>query len=787
MKALDKKLWRDLWHMKGQAFAIALVIVSGVATFVMFLATMHSLNRTRDAFYREYAFGDVFASLKRAPEGLKERIREIPGVNLVETRVAADVKIDVPGFDEPVSARLVSLPDDGRPLLNRLYLRRGRLPGAWSDNEVVVSEAFADAHGFGLGNSFAAVINGKWKRLMITGIALSPEFVLQSRPGAISPDYKRYGILWMGRHALGIAYDMDGAFNDVVLTLSPGAKAEDVISRLDDILDRYGGLGAYARKDQMSHRFLSEEFRQLQQSSRIYPMVFIAVAAFLLNVVITRTVSIERDQIATLKAFGYRTRDVAAHYVKLVLLIVLIGVVGGTLLGIRLAKGLGGIYMDFYRFPFFLFELQPMVVALAAFITGGSAILGTVHSVWKAVRIPPAQAMRPEQPARYRRSLVERIVPQRILSQPTRIIARNIERRPVKSALSVVGIALACAIMIAGGFFKDTVDFMVQVQFTRSHKEDMTVTFIDPSSGKSLYELRGLQGVEYAEPFRTVPARFRFGHRTYRTGIRGIEPGSRLYLLLDRDLRPVEPPPEGIVLTDYLGKVLGIRPGDMLTVEVLEGNRPVRQVPVAGFVKEYIGLMGYMALPALNRMMREGNAISGAALSVDENEQQRIYRTLVKMPRVAGTVVRKDEIRNFYETQAKSMLFFTFMALILAGFIAFGVVYNSARISLAERSRELASLRVLGYTRGEISYILLGELGLLTLLAIPVGFLFGRWLCAYVVYALQSELFRIPVVIVPATLAQSAAAVLVSAAVSGLIVRRKLDHLDLVEVLKTKE
>ncbi|MBS1243258.1 MAG: putative permease, partial [Nitrospirae bacterium] len=618
MNSLDKKLLRDLWHMKGQAFAIILVIVSGVSTFVMFLSVMDSLNLTRDRFYDEHRFADIFAQLKRAPEALKQRIREIPGVSVVETRVAADVKLDVPGFNEPVSAHLVSLPDDGKALLNTLYLRQGRLPEPWRDNEAVVSEAFAQAHRFRPGSSFGAVINGKWKTLTVTGIALSPEFVLQVRPGAISPDFKRYGILWMGRKALGTAYDMEGAFNDVVLTRSPGSQAEDVISRLDAVLDRYGGFGAVARKDQMSHRFLSEEFRQLEQSASLYPMIFISVAAFLLNVVITRTVSTQRDQIAALKAFGYTTSDVAVHFVKLVLLIVAIGTIGGTLLGIKLGKGLGNIYMEFYRFPYFLYVLRPSVVALAAGITAAAAIVGTVHSVWKAVRISPAQAMRPEEPARYRKTFAERVIPARILSQPTRMILRNLERRPVKALLSVTGIAMACAIMIAGGFFQDTVNYMVDIQFRLCHREDMTVTFVEPASRKSLHELRGLTGVEYAEPFRVVPVLFRSGHHTYRTQIRGVAETSLLYRLLDEKLRPVALPASGVVLTDYLGGILGVVPGSMVTVEMLEGSRPVRQVRVAGLIKEYIGLMGYMDLSALNRMMREGNAISGAALVIDE-------------------------------------------------------------------------------------------------------------------------------------------------------------------------
>lgn len=787
MKALDRKLVRDVWKMRGQAFAIALVIMSGVATFVLLISTMNSLDLTKDRFYRDYGFADVFASLKRAPESLKHRISELPGVNQVETRVVAEVKLSLPNFPEPVTARLVSVPDDGRPLLNRPYIRKGRMVDPLRDNEVVVSEAFAEAHGFSLGDSFGAVINGRWKRLVLVGTALSPEFVIQSRPGAISPDYKRYAVLWMGREALGTAYDMDGAFNDVALSLSSGARPEEVLVRLDTLLDRYGGLGAYGRKDQVSHRFLTEEFHQLRRSAEIFPTIFIAVAAFLLNVAVSRIVSIQRDQLATLKAFGYGNFAVGIHYVKMVVLIVIAGVTAGLVLGAWLSTGLGRIYMEFYRFPYLIYELKPSVVVTAALISIAAALAGTLHAVRKAALLPPAEAMRPEPPARYRRTVVEYLGLGRLLSQPTRMIIRTIERRPVKSLLTVTGIALSAAIVMGGTFSRDAVDFMVDVQFRRSQKEDLSVTFIEPTSMKAVYELRGLHGVEHTEVFRSVPVRLRFGPRSYRTSVRGIDADNRLQYLLDTDLKPAPPPPEGIMLTDYLGGILGVGPGDMLTVEVLEGSRPVRRVPVTALVKQYIGLQGYMELDALNRLMGEGNAVSGAFLAIDRLHQADIYRKLLDMPRVAGAAVREDEIRNFYETQAEFLLFFTFIATLLAGTIAFGVIYNSARIALSERSRELASLRVLGYTRAEISYILLGELGLLTLVAVPLGLLLGQGLCAYIAAALSSELFRVPSVLEPRTYSLAAAVIVVSACLSGLIVRRKLDHLDLVAVLKTRE
>ncbi len=787
MKALNRKLWRDLWRMKGQVFAVTLVVMSGVATFIMFISTMDSLNLTRNTFYRDYGFADVFVNLKRAPESLKDKIKNIPGVNHVETRVSADVKLDIAGFPEPVTARIVSIPDDGRPLLNRLYIRKGRLADPAKDNEVVINENFAQEHGFGLGDRFAAIINGKWKKLTITGIALSPEFVLLMRPEAMSPDFKRYGVLWMSRKALSTSYNMDGAFNNVVLTLYPDAGLSDVLDEIDDIVKPYGGFGAYGRKDQISHRLLNEEFRQLQKSSKIFPTIFICVAAFLLNVVMSRTINTQREQIAALKAFGYSNFDVGFHYAKLVVLIILAGLTAGVAGGIWFGNMLGGIYMEIYRFPFFIYILRPGVIVAAILISVSSALAGTFHSLRRAARQQPAEAMRPEPPAKYRVTLIEKTGIGRRLTQPTRIIARNMERRPVRTFLSIVGIAVACATMISSGFFKDSIDYMVNVQFVLSQKEDMTVAFAEPTSRRALFELKSMQGVNNAETFRTVPVKFRFGHRSYKTVINGIEEEGRLHLLLDENLKTVPVPPSGIVLTDYLGKILGIKAGDMLTVEVLEGSKPVRQVPVVAMAKQYLGVTGYMDLKALNRLMKEGDAISGAYLFTDSNYREKLFRRFVNMPRVSGTVVRKDEIRNFNEVQAKAMLFFTFIATLMACFISFGVVYNSARIALSERSRELSSLRVLGYTRGEISYILLGELGLLTLVAIPLGFFIGYWLCAYIAQALASDLYRVPLIIEMKTYSLSAAVVLASATVSGLIVRHKLDHLDLVEVLKTRE
>ena len=753
----------------------------------MSLSTLDSLYQTRENYYRNNHFAHVFSSLKRAPLSLVEVIEAMPAVDKVETRVVAYVNLEVAGFADPVSGHLLSLPDNSRGLLNQIYLRKGRLPEPGRDNEVLLSEEFAEAHSLQAGDTLNATINGRRKALTVVGRALSPEYIYQIAPGAMFPDYQRYGVLWMARKPLASAYDMDGAFNDVTLTLGKGGQEQDIIDRLDELLKPYGGIGAYARKDQLSNRFLSEELKQQKTIATVFPVIFFGVAAFLLNVVISRLISLEREQIAGLKAFGYSNFAVALHYTKLVLMIVAVGVLGGIGAGIWMGKGMSHIYMEFYSLPFMVYTLKPQVLVSAAVISIAVAILGTLYAVRSAARLPPAQAMRPEPPALYHATLIERLGLQRWFSQPTRIILRHIERKPVKSLLTMLGISMACAIMMIGGFQEGAIDHMVEVQYSLSQREDLIANYTEPTSLRSLYSLRSLQGVELVEGFRNVPAKLQYEHRFYRTSVQGIQPDGKLKRLLDTDLNRIELPADGVVLTDYLAELLHVKAGDMLTIEILEGDRPTVQVPVVGIAREYLGVNAYMQRGSLNRLLKEGDAISGALLKVDEHYQRDIYAELKDMPRISGVVEQRSAIRAFRDTMAETILFFTFITTLLGASISFGVVYNSMRIALSERNRELASLRVLGFERSEVAYILLGELGLLTLLAIPPGLLIGYGLCAYLAFQFDSDLYRIPLILGMNVYAFAAMVVIFSAIISALMIWRNLAHLDMVAVLKSKE
>ena len=787
MRAIDIKLWRELWNMRMQALAIAMVIVSGVAIFIMSLSTYDSLYETRESYYRDHHFGQVFASLKRAPLSVIKRVQAIEGVDKIQHRVVTYINLDIPDYNDPVSGHLISLPSNSRGLLNQIFLRDGRLLEEGRDNEIIVSEEFANAHQLKAGSKISATINGRSKKLTIVGTALSPEYIYQIAPGAMFPDYKSYGVMWMARQPLASAYDMQGAFNTLSLTLTSGTNAQEVIDQLDDILNPYGGTGAYARKDQFSNRFLSEELKQLQNMATMFPVIFFGVAAFLLNVVISRLIALEREQIAVLKAFGYSNLDIGLHYSKLVLMITALGIVIGTGFGVWMGIGMSDLYKNIYSLPYMNYLLNPEIIAAAVLISVGVAIIGTLYAVRQAAALPPAEGMRPEPAAIYKQTIIERLGLQKHFSQPSRMILRHIERRPLKSLMTTLGISMAFSIMMVGGFQEGAINEMVDVQYKMSQQEDMMAIYAEPTSHRSLYSLESLQGVEYAEGFRMVNARVKFEHRTYRTTINGLEPDSQLMRLLDTDLKPIRIPENGAIITDYLAELLHLKIGDILTIEVLSGSRPTLQVPVVGLAKQYLGLNVYMQRESLNRLLKEGSVISGALLNVDKLYQQAAYRKIKEMPRIVSVVEQKSSIQGFYDTMNDTILFFTFITTLLGGSIAFGVVYNSMRIALSERNRELASLRVLGFKRSEVAYILLGEQALLTLLSIPLGFLIGNGLCAYLAMKFDSDLYRIPLILEADVYAFAALVVICSSIISAIMLWRNLAHLDMVAVLKAKE
>lgn len=784
---LDRKLWRDLRRLKGQTAAVALVLGCGLAMMIMARSLIHSLETTRREYYEANRFADVFAVLKRAPESLVARIAELPGVAAVQAGIAMQVTLDLPSLDEPASGTVRSLPDFAEPELNRLFLRRGQWLTPGGRGEVLVGEAFADANHLRPGDRVALLLNGRRREMRIAGIVLSPEYIFESRPGAALPDNRTYGIFWMGYQELAAAFDLEGAFNSVSLTLAPGASERQVISELDRLLTPYGGRGAYGRADHPSHIRVSDEIRVLNILSVGFPLLFLIVAAFMTNAVLSRLLALQREQIAILKAFGYTNHQVVVHYLKFALVMVVAGTVLGGVGGMVLGHQLVGMYHRFFRFPDLQFQIAPFAPPLALLVSALAATAGVFSAVRRAAKLPPAEAMRPEPPANYQPSFIERTGVSHLFSHTFRIALRNLERRPAQALFTVAGLALATGILIIPNCFRDGVDEILEFQWDVVQRQDVGIGLVEPAHVGVKNQLRQLPGVTSIEPVRYAFARLTFGHRRRQLGIQGFPPDSVHSRVIDAQGRQIPLPARGLVISAKLAEVLGAQPGDELGVEFLEGRRTSHTVPLVGLAEDFAGTAAYMDLHALNRLLGEGDLISSVSVNVDGARRSEFLRALKGIPKVSWVAIKESLRANFRQTTAASIGLIQMIYLSFAVIVAFGVVYNNARISLAERARELATLRVIGFSRREVGGVLVTELVILALIAVPLGLCLGTGLASAIIKTVNTETVRVPLVLTLHNYAFAVLIVTVASTLSALNVLRKLNHLDLVGALKAPE
>ncbi len=785
--ALNKKLLRDLLKLKGQLLAIVLVMAAGIAFFVILFGVLDSLKLTKTTYYERYQFADVFASLKRAPESTKNRVSEIAGVSVVQSRVVFGVTLQIENMIEPASGKIISLPDGHKPLLNNLYLKSGRMLFPNEEDAILANESFFDAHHYQLGDKLTVIMNGHRKELKIVGVVLSPEYVYSIAPGAMMPDPKRFGVFWMSRNSLEAAVNMKGAFNDLSIKTDRNANLENIKDQLDSLLKPYGGLISYAREDQISNFFVENELNQLNAMGMMAPVIFLSVAAFLINVVMSRLVATQRVQIGMLKAVGYSNIEISSHYLKMVMFITAIGSIIGLSLGAWMGAGMTNMYTEFFHFPILKYSFSIEVMIFAVLFCTIAAIVGTLFAIKNAAKLPPAEAMRPESPTEFKPSNLEKMGIHKHLSFLSRIVLRQLERRPIRALLSAIGLAFALAMLIFSFFMEDTMTHLMDVQYDITQREDVNISFVEARPTRAIEELKVLPGVLSVEPIRNVSVLLKYKHYKKRSSITGLINKPDLRRVIDDQLNPVNLPDHGIVLNSLLAKILHINIGDVLEVEVLEDKRPTLFIPVTAITQEYIGLGAFMQIRQLNNLLDETPKITGASITVDENHSAILYKKLKEIPSIIGLNIVSVLRIIFEELMAENLLKMVGINILFASFISFGVVYNTARIALSERSRELGTLRVLGLTRREVAYILFGELGVIILISIPIGLFLGTGLAISMTQSLETELFRIPYFINNSTYAYSVMIVIISALISFYLVWRHLNSIDLVEAQKGVE
>lgn len=787
MKSLDTKLARDLWQMRGQALAIALVIGAAMATFVMAMGVHHSLTQTRDAYYDRYRFADIFVNMTRAPRSIVERVAALEGVSAAEGRIEQFATLELPGRIEPTRALINSVRGGGQSRLNQLVLLRGRWPASDKEGEVVIDKAFAGANALEPGARIDAIIYGSRTRLEVVGIGLAPDYIWSIAPGELVPDASRYGIFWMGEKALEAASNRTGAINALSLSMERGASEEEIIRHVDAIAAQYGGTGAVGREDQLSNAFLVSELDQLEAMTTVIPPIFLLVSTFLVYVVLGRMIRTEREEIGLLKAFGYTNMAVGWHYLKFAFAIAVLGIIIGSGFGWWMGRSMTEQYAEYYRFPFLYYQVSPDVFASGAALAFGSAAIGAIGGVAAAAALSPAVAMSPPPPPIYRAGMIERLGNKAGLSAVGNMIVRHIVRWPGRSAITVLGVALSLGLLFATLQFIDGSRAMLDNYFFRAQRQDISVSFIEPRNEKILTELASLPGVIRVEPARAIPVVLRHGARSERVAIEAASSDDQLTARIDANGYEVALPGAGLLLSRPLATKLDVAPGSRVAVELLGGRQTRTTMNVASIIDELIGTRAYAQSEAVAQLTRDAAPVGSAHMLIDAAYRDELITRLADMPVVLGITERDAAMGLFEQIIEENIMSMMGFYIAFASAIAVGVVYNSARILFSERAHELATLRVLGYHRSEVGIVLLGELALLVVLAVPAGWMIGYWLAQLMVTMFSSDLFRLPFAPERSSYGFAALVVLASASATALIVARRVARLDMVRVLKARD
>lgn len=787
MQALDRKLLRDFARLWKQALAIAMVLACGVAILLMALGTYKSLSDTRETYYERNRFADVFSTVKRAPEYLAAELAAIDGVWAVETRTTGNAILDVPGSNVSVTGQILSLPTLGMPRLNVPIVNTGRLPDPDSTDEVMVNANFAMANELQIGDFFYANLNGQKRELTITGTAQSPEFIYTIGPGALMPDNATFGILWMPKPAVDAAFDMTGAFNDITLKLAPRAQEAKVIDAVDRVLDPYGSLGAHGRDLQISDAFIDSEIKQQRNMASILPPIFFGISAFLVSMVMGRIIALERSQIGLLKAVGYSDLEICLHYLMLAALIAVVGIGIGWVGGTWLARYMSTEYAQYFDFPFLIFSTSGWVYALSAIAALLATMVGATQAAIKAARLAPAIAMQPPAPPQFKRSLIDRAMAAMRLSQPTIMILRALIRWPLRSGLTLLGIALAVSTIVSPSFFQPSLNKITDSAFYESNRQDGILVLSHDMTEGVLETAADLPAVLQTEGQQFHAVILRSGNHEKRTSIQASRPATDLSRVMDNDGNQVAVPPGGVVLTERLAAHLKVGIGDTVDAKFLGGRQETHPLIVTNTIAQYFGIGAYMNLDYVNALLRQSPRISTINVSLDDTEVLDLHARLKDIPNLASIVMMTDTRRSFSETIEENIDIINSIYIIIALLITVGVTYNGARIQFSERSRELASLRILGFTRSEVSYILIGETMLLAVLAQPLGWWIGTLIAGNMFNSFSSDLYNLPLVIEPAVYAKASFFVLLASFASVMVVRRRLDKQNLVSVMKVRE
>lgn len=792
MRALHRKLIRDLRGSAGTLLSVVAIIAIGTGSFIGLGSAQRILESSQAAYYRTYRFADFWIDVKKAPLTEVERIAAMPEIAAIDARVIFDVILDLDGEPKPITGRLISTPARGFDrTLNGICLIRGSGFSDDRNEEAIISEAFAAAHHLEVGDRIHVILNRKRESFVIVGTAISPEYVYMVRgPGDLIPDPHRFGILYVKDDYARDVLDFKDACNQIVGQVVPGThdQIDVILDRIDRALHPFGVLELTPRRRQASHRFLSDEIKGLAVSATIMPAVFLGVAALVLNILMIRLAQRQRTVIGTLKAIGYTDRAVMVHFLSFGVAVGLIGGLAGAALGIGLTHLMLDAYREFFQFPTFLYRSYPDLMLFGLMISVAFSLVGTIRGVREVLRLQPAEAMRQRPPDRGGSIFLERF-PRiwRLFGFRTHMALRSLFRNRTRTVTAIVATALATSIIFMSIASYDSFLYLVQYQFDMVAHSDVDIGMRDEASMRALYEARSLPGVDYAEPLLGVRCDLRHGRNARRMVITGLSESHRLTTPMDADQKPIRIPDDGLVLSRKLAELLDVRVGDKLEMTPVRGRRETRHVRVASIVETFLGMDCYADIRYLSRVVGESLAINAVQLAVSPAKVGELLRDIKTIPNAQGLGVRADAKASIEQTLVDTSLFSIGIMVIFAGVIAFGSTLNNALIEIGDRLREISTLRVIGYHPGQIAGILFRQSLATFVVGLLLAFPLGYYMVRLIATAYDSELYRMPVIIRPVVVVYTVVLASTFMAVAQWVVHHQIRKIDWREGVQVKE
>ena len=795
MSVLDRKLRRDLvasWASVLLLLAIVGIITVGVACFVSMLSCYFNLTAAKQRYYRQCRMADFWVDLKKAPLSELDALAGLPGVSSIRPRIGFFATVDLEHVTKPLNGQVLSLPDRRKPVINDIVLQRGGYFTDRRENEVIVNEAFAAYHKLKPGDWIRLLLNNRRQELFIVGTAISSEFLYLLQPGSLAPDSEHFGIFYLKRSYAEDVLDFDGAANQVVGRLDPETREApaELLAEAERLLSPYGVFSTTPLVDHVSNKFISQEIEGLWVFAVIMPSIFLAVAAMVLNVLLRRLAEQQRTVVGTLKALGYSDAQVSLHFLKFALTVGLIGGLTGCVAGYWLAEGMTIIYQEFYEFPDLVNRLYPGLFVIALGISLGCAVLGSLQGTRAVLRLSPAAAMRPKPPKKGGAILLERIgwLWGR-LSSGWRMALRGVFRSRMRTLAGIFAAAMGSAVLVNGFMMMDAAKYLIDYQFKWILRSDMDLAFKDEQNENVLLEAARLPAVDRAEPILNVACTFINGPYRRKGAVTGIAPDAQLTVPRGRNAIPIPVPATGLVMSRKLAEVLHLEQGDLVTIRPIKGLRRDRQAPVLKISDSFFGTAVHADIHYLSRLVGEELALSGVQLAVDQDPAhvEELYRELKRLPALQAVSARRDMIANLDKILVEQMGIMITTFILFAGVVFFGSILNASLISLSERQREVATLRVLGYGPWQIGSLLLRESMIVTLVGALVGMPIGYSLSVLVSVAYDTELFRFPVIAMPTTWIWTLLLAVFFGLVAHGLVQLVVHWMDWLDALQAKE